>query len=708
MSVTADSGLSNDLAPALAEWSSALRRAIQSLHLCGWDSDVEKAMEALPELPPEATTRDRGAALARALAPFNLRTRVIGDFSDGMMLPGVVLLGRVGDWWYALQVPGYGGAAELLGPDGEPSGVPLPEMLALAEGETLLLAPIGVPNVSADAVPKYMPMLRLWWRRYSEIALAGAAINLLALVSPVFTMLVYDKIVGNGITETLWALAFGVLLAAALDFVLRIVRAWYVEQIAYGSDQTLDRSMLDRLLAHREANAPPVGPVLNKYKELVAAREFITSNYVLNAADLPFMVVFIAALWLVAGPLVFVPLLCAGAMVTIHAVLSIPAKDYAALARRAVSRKIALLVEILSASELLKTSRLRVPTGRRWRALAEDAALASARGRFWSAVSTSSTNFWMMVGTASVMVAGVYRIEGQELTTGGLVACSMLASRAMSSAASVAFLFSRYQDFRRASAELDAIVTEPPANEVASSAPRRIEGRLTVRNMSYRFSPEASWAIENVNIAIEPGERVALLGRPGSGKTTLLRCLAGIVAPSSGMVLLDGVSVRQHHPLSRARWVSYKPQEPMMFEGSLDENIRAGVDETGTDTLQTALNISGLAEAIQAGELSLDMRLESRGTNLSGGQRQSVALARALVGNPSLLLLDEPTAGLDQAGEMAVAGRLRAFAEGRTLVVATHSPHLIAMVDRLIVVDRGHIVADGPKERILRKPPQAA
>lgn len=696
----AETALYETLRPALVDWPTALRLAVATVRpSAAGIAGAEALADEVPEPGEAASPEDSAAVLARALVPLGVRVRAVAGFAEGMSVAGAAMLGRIGDAWCVLRIPTAGGAL-ALDADGEPAGVPLADVLRLAKEGAVLLAPAEAGG--AASTPAYMATLRGWWHRYAEIILAGVGINLLALVLPAFSMLVYDKIVGNGITETLWALALGVVLAAVLDFLLRATRAWYVEQIAHGSDRELDRSILERLMASRNANLPPVGPVLNKYKELAGAREFITSNYVLNAADLPFLAFFLIALWLIAGPLVIVLLVFAGGMVFVHAVLSVPARDYASLSRQAVARKMALLVEVLAAGELLKTSRLRAPTARRWRALADSAALAAARGRFWSSVSVASTNFWIVGCTAAILVAGVYRIEAQELTTGGLVACSMLASRAMAASASVALLFTRYRDFRRASAELDEMIAAPAAEESAAAlAPRRIEGRLAAHDLSYRFSADGASVLRDVNLRIEPGERVALLGRPGSGKTTLLRCLAGVVAPSQGAVLLDGANVRAHHPAARALWVSYKPQEPHVFEGSLEDNVRAGADEASAENLRAAIDVAGLGEAIAAGELSLDMQLETRGANLSGGQRQAVALARALVGDPSLLLLDEPTAGLDQLGEKAVANRLREYSRGRTLIVATHSPAVVAIVDRLIVVDRGRIVADGPKERIL-------
>jgi len=279
----------------------------------------------------------------------------------------------------------------------------------------------------------------------------------------------------------------------------------------------------------------------------------------------------------------------------------------------------------------------------------------------------------------------------------------MLASRSMMSLSSVTVLFTRFKEMRRSGKELDDLLGDSGNAPTApqSVAPRPLEGRITIRRLGYRFKADGPLALDGLTINIEPGERVGLLGRPGSGKTTLLRCMAGVVRPSTGEVLVDGVTIRQHDAYSRARWLSYKPQDPILFEGTLEENILAGADFADLDALGRALEVAGLHEYIRRGELNLGMMIEPRGVNLSGGQRQAVALARSLVTSPNIMLLDEPTNGLDVAGEKMIAARLREFSAGRTLVVATHSQIMLSMLDRLIVVEGGRIVADGPRDKVL-------
>jgi len=630
-------------------------------------------------------------------------THVSAPLEQVLESPASAVLIKTEGGYAALTFQGGGRNAVFLRPDGQPSDAPAAETIGRYAGEALVLTTLTSGGGQRKHELAYLIPLRAYLPQYVEILLAGLAVNFIALLVPVFTMLVYDRIVGNRISETLWALALGMLLAAILDFTLRAIRAWYVEHIAGNSDILLDRALLRRLLHHDAAVLPPVGAVLNKYKELTAARDFITSGYLLSAADLPFYLLFMLTVWIIGGWVVLVPIVTGILMVITHVVFAVPAKDYGSQARKSATTKVSLLAEILSEGELLKTSLLRVPVTRRWQDESEASATTGARGRFWTALAGVSSNFWMMLTTVGTLIAGVYQIEARALTTGGLIACTMLASRSMMSLSSVTVLVTRFKEMRRSGKELDDLLGDngdaPTAPQ--SVAPRPLKGRITVRRLGYRFKEDGPLALDGLTINIEPGERVGLLGRPGSGKTTLLRCMAGVVRPSTGEVMVDGVTIRQHDAYSRARWLSYKPQDPILFEGTLEENILAGADFADRDAFGRALEVAGLHEYIRRGELNLGMMIEPRGVNLSGGQRQAVALARSLVTSPNIMLLDEPTNGLDVAGEKMIAARLREFSAGRTLVVATHSQIMLAMLDRLIVVDGGRIVADGPRDKVL-------
>lgn len=632
-------------------FGAALNAALRSLG-CDilWQDDG--AVDAMPSLPE----------LNLFLAPLGLQvTHATAPLEQVLETPASAVLVKTADGYAALTFSAGGRNAVLLGADGQPSDAPPAGIADRYAGSAWLLQPLASRNMQGRHEPAYFFPLRAYWPQYAEILVAGVVVNFIALLTPVFSMLVYDRIVGNRISETLWALALGMMLAALLDFSLRAIRAWYIEHIAGNSDVLLDRALLRRLLHHDAAVLPPVGAVLNKYKELAAARDFITSGYLLSAADLPFYLLFMLALWIIGGAVALVPMVTGILMVATHVVCAIPARDYGIQSRKAAGSKVALLAEILSEGELLKTSFLRVPVARRWQSESEASAAAGARGRYWTALGSVSSNFWMMLTTVATLVAGVYQIEARALTMGGLIACTMLASRSMMSLASVTVLFTRFREMRRSGKELDDLLGDSGEAPLAaqSVAPRPLEGRMTVRRLGYRFKADGPLALDGLTFNIEPGERVGLLGRPGSGKTTLLRCLAGVVRPSVGEVLVDGVAVRQHDAYSRAGW----PTNPRNRSCSKArwKRISWPVRNSPTGQPWRALEVAGLQEYIRRGELNLGMAIEPRGVNLSGGQRQAVALARSLVTAPSILLLDEPTAGLTVPHPSSLAKYAAAF-----------------------------------------------
>lgn len=565
-------------------------------------------------------------------------------------------------------------------------------------------------TTSARSQPRFLPLLREYRGRLLELAVAGLIINGIALLLPLFSMLVYDKVVGNHITETLWALAIGLSLAVLLELVLRAVRTHTVESVACRMDARNERRLLQRLLDQRGA-MPAVGVMLARYRDLLSAREVLSSNWLLAIADIPFVALFLITIAVVGGPLVAVPMVCGLLMVVVHVALHAPGQKYSEIAIQGQARKVGVLAESLGAGEVVRATWMRHAVSRRFGQLAEETAMAQARSRFWHHLGHHVTATAVTLCAISVLVYGVYLIEARILSVGGLIACSMLSARAVAMLSGLTMMAARWGDLRRASRQLDELVadtSDAPQSIDAAAAQFGARGnRLSLRNVRFEHDP-ARPLIEHLNLDVAPGEFVVLLGKPGAGKSTVLKLIAGLLRPSRGDAMLDGHSIADWPPELRARRIGIKPQEAVLFEGSLAENILAGAEaHVSAERFAEALQVSGLDQWIASGELSLSQKLLPGGTNLSGGQRQVVALARALVSGPPVVLLDEPTVGLDQATEAGIVSRLRTWAQGRTLVVATHSMALVNVADRLIVVEGGRIVADGPRDRVLVQP-QAA
>lgn len=547
--------------------------------------------------------------------------------------------------------------------------------------------------------PVYLQLLRAYGSRYIEIGIAGVLINCFGLLMPLYSRLIYDKVIGNHINDTLWALTIGLLLFVLLEFALRIVRTYYIEQLAARFDIEFDQASASRLLGQRFT--PGVGMVLAKYRDLMGARDVLSSSYMLIIIDFPFLVLYLIALGLIGGEIVWVVLVGGALLVGSQLLCKIPANDYAQRAVAAGTARTDKLANLVAGIDTLKTSGMQHRFLSLMQLDAGRAAANLAKNRFWMSISYTLSNAGNTLISIGTIVVGVYLVEAGTLTVGALIACSLLGGRAAGMLASVTMVLSRIDTFTQARKAFDAVFLQQPDAPQVQVERQQIVGRIQVADLSFRFRPEHPEILQQVSFAVNPGEKVGLVGRSGSGKSTLLRCLAGVHRADGGQALIDGVAVEAYLPQVRTRFIGYKPQEPFLFEGTLESNIF--VDGNVPPQLrEAALAISGLDEYIARGQLRLDQVVNAANL-LSGGQRQMVALARTIASLPNVLLLDEPTAGIDQITEARVIQRLMAFAANRTLIIATHSPALLQCVDRLIVIDGGKIVADGPREKILQK-----
>jgi ATP-binding cassette subfamily B protein/ATP-binding cassette subfamily C protein LapB len=559
---------------------------------------------------------------------------------------------------------------------------------------------VDQPQVLQDlrSDPTYLSLLRAYGSRFIEIILAGVLVNVIGLLMPLYSRLVYDKVIGNRIPETLWALTLGMLLFIALELVLRIIRVYYTEQLAGRLDVEFDEVSARRLLAAKVS--APVGVVLARYRDLSAARDLLSSNYMLLLVDLPFLALYVVVLGFVGGHLVWVMLVGGALLVGAQLLFKVPAHDYANAAMKAGTGKVDKLASIVFGMETLKTSPLQDRLMRAFLADAGANAVAQAKSRFWMNTGYAVSTVGYTAISVATLVVGVYLVEDNALTVGALIAGSLLISRAASMLSSVAALLGRIEMFRRARAEFDQLFDDEEEVGVADVLRQEMRGLIQVGNLMLHLDKKEAATLKHVSLTIQPGEKVGVVGRSGSGKSTLLRTLAGLHRPEEGHVLVDGVAVTAYAPQVRMRCIGFKPQEPFIFDGTVAANIFVG-DRVPGQIYEAALGVSALDDLIARGELRLDQALKAPG-GLSGGQRQMVALARVVAGVPRILLLDEPTTGIDQQTEARIIERLVAFAAGRTLVVATHSQALLRHMDRIVVIDGGRIVADGPRTQILQ------
>ncbi len=559
---------------------------------------------------------------------------------------------------------------------------------------------IAVIAAAEGGMPKPMRFIRRYKGRVAQILLGGLLVNLFSLCFPLFGAFVYDKVVGNGITETLWALTIGLGIVIGLDFAIRAIRALLVERFTQSSEADIDRTIFDKVLGGNVARLPSVGRVLDQYKQILGSRDFLSSSAMLAAVDVPFLVLFLATVAWIGGVLVLVPLVLGAAMLALQALLAVPMQEAEAAARKAGEARFALLADALAAREAVVGGRLADALRRGWRRASVGAGVASGRSRFWHALGYAASASFTNLAYVGVIVVGANLIDAHEMTTGRLLACSILTSRAMGAMAAVVNLVVRYRELRHAMAAMDATLPTPPAARPVR--PRgRLKGEIRVSNVTCRLRPEGAPALDGVDVRVAAGEMIGIAGRPGAGKTTLLRVLAGALAADAGEVAIDTLPLAAIGPDDLSLNVGYKPQEPCLFEGTLEDNLRLGREGVGAGELEAALAAAGLMPALAQGELGLATEVGPRGGNLSGGQRQMLSLARALVGDPAVLLLDEPTTGMDAQAEQYLATQLAARKGAATVLVSTHSRVVLSQCDRILVLDRGKVVAFGPRDRVL-------
>ncbi len=543
-------------------------------------------------------------------------------------------------------------------------------------------------------------------RLYRDVIAGSVIINLFAVAMPLFVLNVYDRVVPNHATETLWVLAVGIFVVLCFDLLLRLMRSAFIDLAASRADVKLSSRIMAQVLGLRmEARPTSTGSFASTLQSFESVRAFIGSATVVALVDLPFVLFFAAIIALIGPPLVL-PVLAGIVFVLLYA-LAAQSKlhELSETTWRVSAQRNATLVESLSHLETVKTLRAESRLQSSWEKASAFLSRTSAQLRLVS-TSVSNVAMWAQHTVAvTVMLVGVYLIIEGDLTQGGLIAAYMLSSRAMAPVSQAAALLAQYHQSATALQSLEGVMQRPverPEGKAFISRPV-IRGEIRFDKVSLRYPDEERDALRDISLKIEPGEKVALLGRVGCGKTTVNKLLLGLYAPTAGAITLDGVDLRQFDPVQLRRHVGYVPQDVSLFFGSLRDNIVAGGGSDGIDdeSLLRAVHLSGLEDLVNSHPQGIDLQVGERGQMLSGGQRQAVAIARALVHDPQILLLDEPTSSMDHASEEAFKTSLKQYGEGKTMLVVTHRTSLLSLVDRIIVIDAGKVVADGPRDKVV-------
>jgi ATP-binding cassette, subfamily C, bacterial LapB len=540
---------------------------------------------------------------------------------------------------------------------------------------------------------------------YGKVALAAVVINVFALVTSLFTMVVYDRVVPNNATASLIALSIGLVIVIIFDFALKMLRAYFVDVAGARIDREVGDAVFSKLLSIRlDQKRGSTGALAAVVRELETLRDFFASATLTAIVDVPFLIITLAVIAIIGGPVVFVPLLLIP-VVVVAGMLTQPAMDRLSAQMMGEGLlKQSVLVETIGGLETVKSSGAAPIVTRRWHRAMEDHSMTSLRQRLIANIGITIAGSAQMLAYAGVVVVGVGRIASQDLTMGGLIACSILGGRAVAPLGQIAQLLSRMTATRTAYRQLNGLMKSP--SEGPEGEPlvlSRTEGKIEFRNVHFRYPGASEKALEGINFTINPGEHVALIGRVGSGKSTIARLILNLYEQEEGVILLDGTDIRQLDPADLRRRVGSAMQEVTLLSGTVRENIALERQWVDDEEMVRAADLSGTHQFIGAIANGYDRKLADRGEGLSGGQRQSIAIARALAGNPPVVLFDEPSSAMDQQTEGALLDRLEKELEGRTFIVITHRTPFLRLVKRVIIVDRGRIVADGPRDQIMQK-----
>lgn len=670
----------------------------------------QAAIDGLPLINNRLTPSLFKRAAKRAGLTSNVVRKTL-DALNPALFPAVLLL----EGEEACVLLGWqdeGRTARVIFPELDQAEATLPrdELAARYAGHTILARPEFRFDARAPEVGRVKHRHWFWGtladntHLYRDVLLAAFMINLFAIALPLFTMNVYDRVVPNHAIETLWMLAIGVALVLVADLVLRTMRGYFLDLAGSRVDVRLSAYIMERVLGLRMENRPvSAGSFAANLRSFETIRDFITSATVTAFIDVPFALIFLVVIgwiaWPIILPILFGMLLLIAYALTVHSKMH----ELSETTYRASAMRNATLIESLVGLEAIKALGAEGVMQRKWESSANFLSRVSAQLRLLSS-STINVAMWVQQSmNIVVVVVGVYMISDGNLTLGGLIACTMLASRAMAPISQVAGLLTQYHNAATALKSLDGILEQPVERPEDSSFVTRqhFTGDIEFKDVDFSYPEQGVAALRNVSLKIRAGEHIAILGRVGSGKTTLEKLILGLYRPTSGAVLVDGIDLRQLDPAELRRNIGYVPQDVTLFYGSLRDNLTIASPMADDAAVLRAAQVGGIIEFVNSHPKGFDMSVGERGESLSGGQRQAVAIARATINDPPILLMDEPTGSMDHSSEEEIKQRLGTFAIGKTLIVVTHRTSLLDLVERIIVIDSGKIVADGPKAQVV-------
>ncbi len=648
-------------------------------------------------LPVDAT-RLTPSMMCRAAEKFGFSARIfkkpLGKISS-LVLPAILVLEN-GDACILTAIKGRNRTVVFPHVSDKPQKI---KAKALAKEYAGYVIYLTAPQTSAEEPGKnagiikkprkghwFWSVVRQFWTSYFWVIIAAMLINVLALASPLFVMNVYDRVIPNLAIPTLWTLAAGVTIALVFDFILKTIRSQIVDDTGKRVDMVVGSTIFEHSLnismKHRPASA---GAFANQLREFETVRDFFTSSTVIAFTDFIFIGVFLFVMSIIVGPIAIIPLVAVPVVLVFTLLVQIPLGRAIRKTQAESSVRHSILIESTTGIESVRAVCGENRMQKLWETALAATARSSTAARFWSMLSTNFTGLVQQAVSIVVIVWGVYLVGDGAITVGALIASNILAGRALAPLGSIASTIARSQQSLIAYRGLNSIMALPLESDSVQTSSSKIEnGKIEFSDITFTYPDSNEPALKNISFTVEPGERIGIIGRIGSGKTTVGKMLAGFYTADEGTLLVDGSDIQQYAPADLREGIGYAAQETDLFAGTLRDNITIGAPGASNSEIERVAGISGVSSFASLHEHGLEMRIAERGRNLSGGQKQAVALARILIRNPRVLFLDEPSASMDTSTQSVLVRQLGELSRNdMTLIISTHQNALLKLVERL-------------------------
>ncbi len=623
----------------------------------------------------------------------------------------VLLVLKGGQACVLMSLHGNGKSAKIFTPDtGATKDVKLSDLMGAYEGYVIYVHPLA--EFTDEAAPDQDDVDRHWfWGIVSQckgiywrVVVASILVNLFGLASPIFIMNVYDRVIPNNALETGWVLGIGILTVFGFDFIMRTLRGYFIDIAGRRIDVIGAQRIYDQVLNMKLSQKPASSGVFaNMLREFDSVREFMTSASLTILVDLPFTLLFLFVIYLIGGPIALLLFFMIVAVIGAGMLIQWPLRNFVNKSVHASEAKHGILIETINGLETIKAvsadGRMRARYGVH---LGQSAAHAQS-SRFLSALGVNFATFLQQVSSVVVVLMGMYLVRDAAISMGGLIACVMLGNKAIQPIGQIANILSRYHQSRGALKTLNEIMSKPVERPPRKQFLHRptLQGTIAFDQVGFVYPNTERKVLDGVSFRINAGEKVAFIGRIGAGKSTIARLLLNLYEPSEGAIYADDTDYRQIDPADLRRNIAYIAQDVMLFRGTVRENITIGRAEVSEEDILKASQASGVHEFVSRHPMGYDAPVGERGEGLSGGQRQAIALARAMLLRPNIMVCDEPTNAMDVQAEEAFTKHVQEQIHDKTFVLITHRHSLLKLVDRIILLDQGKVLADGPRDKVI-------